>query len=355
MSVQRIDRFETMVCPPNMSLRGVMGRMTATGHLFQVVLDGGGRVLGTVTDGDLRRAILNGVGVESDIAVCMQKNAVIGKLGAQDHNRRLLENLQQISPNAALLPVTDDDGVLNEILLLAGDVVEAPAALVMAGGMGRRLGARTRNTPKPLLPVGGKAILEHILGRLETASITRILISVHYLAEQIEAFVTARSNTAHVDLVREEQPLGTAGAIGEIDDVPGGGLMVLNGDVLTQVDFDALISFHRRSGHDATLAVAQYEVAVPYGVVKHSDDGLFQGIEEKPRMRQFVAAGIYLLSREFCALPQAGQRIDMPELINMGRSIGLKVGLFPIHEYWKDVGQVADLESAERDHNGGPA
>ncbi|HEX9648810.1 MAG TPA: sugar phosphate nucleotidyltransferase [Alphaproteobacteria bacterium] len=349
MSLVRLTDFAAIVCAPDTTVRRAMERMTETGNLFQVVADRTGRVLGTVTDGDVRRAILSGVAVEESIVRIMQREPVIGRIDRLDANRDLLEWLRRASPHAAFLPVVDESGTLREILAFADVESEPPAALIMAGGLGRRLGERTRDLPKPLLPVGGKPIVERLIARLEETQVRRVYIAVHYLADKIAEFAAGRPGIAELSILREDEPLGTAGAIGRIDDLPAGGLLVLNGDVLTDVDYGALVSFHRRNRHDGTVAVAQYQVDVPYGVVRHNDDGLFLGIQEKPCMHYFVAAGIYLLSPEFCALVRPDQRLDMPDLMELGRGAGLRVGLFPIHEYWKDLGRPQDLETAERD------
>ncbi len=226
----------------------------------------------------------------------------------------------------------------------------------MAGGFGTRLGDKTRDTPKPRLPVGGTPILDHVLARLEAADIDEVFVAVHYRAAQIESYLAGRDNRANVHLVHESQPLGTAGALARLPEAVSGPVVVINADLLTQVDMSAFLDFHERHQHDATIAVARYEHAIPFGVIQHSEDGLFQGIDEKPSLRYFVAAGIYILSPEFRPLAAARHPVDMPELLNAGREVGLKIGLFPIHEFWTDIGNPDDLAAArsfERDAKAG--
>ena len=149
-------------------------------------------------------------------------------------------------------------------------------------------------------------------------------------------------------ILRETRRLGTAGSLSLLPvkiDTP---LLVINGDVITKADFSALKNFHDHHNHDATLAVATYEFQIPFGVVRYSSDGIFDNIDEKPHVRHFVAAGIYYLAPEFLSLIPPDQPMDMPELLNLGRNVGLQVGLFPIHEYWIDVGRPTDLEAADR-------
>ncbi|MCB9946844.1 MAG: NTP transferase domain-containing protein [Rhodospirillaceae bacterium] len=333
------------ICGPTTPVRQTLERLNdlAIDQQFQVVVGTGGEVLGTITDGDVRRAILAGVGLDAPVSAAMHRKAVVGRIGADSDN---MAKIGSLSSHVPFLPLVDARGRLCAILIPDDRPSVIDTALVMAGGFGRRLGEHTRTTPKPLLPVGGRPILDHILSRLEESRIRRVFISVHYLAEQIVRFVEARDSRMEITCIHDGTPRGTAGAIAALPALPDGGLVVLNGDLVTSVDFDALVQFHDRAGVDATLAVAQHEFAVPYGVVRHTAEGQFLGIDEKPTVRHFVSAGIYCLSRDLCTLVPPDRAMDMPELINRGREIGLKVGLFPIHEYWTDIGRPADLAEA---------
>ena len=221
------------------------------------------------------------------------------------------------------------------------------------GDVGRRLGDQTRETPKPLLPVGGRPILDHVLANLEGCGVRDIYVSVHYHAHQISRYVETRANNADIHMVEETEPLGTAGALGRIDTDGHAPILVINGDVITDVDLVALHDFHVRDALDATIGVARYDVEVPFGVVRRGADGLFAGIDEKPRISNFVAAGVYYLSPGVAALVAKDLPLDMPELLNRSRGLGHKIGIFPIHEYWTDVGRPADLEAAAADHRNG--
>lgn len=344
-----ITDFDRHACDPETPIREVLARIDRSRYLFQVVVDDTGRLRGTVTDGDIRRAMLHGVGLDAPARACMQTRPVVGRTGDDDAN---YGKLHHTGSSRAFLPVVDDEGILREIhVAKSGREPRIHTALVMAGGPGTRLGDRTRNTPKPLLPVGGRPILDHVLEGLEASGVGTILVSVHYLAEKIESFLRERPSPARIDVVHEPSRLGTAGAIGRLGaQATRGPLLVINGDVLTQVDYAALHEFHVRHGHDATVGVARYEIDVPFGVVRYGDDGLFAGIEEKPRITNFIAAGVYYLSPQFVGLVPEERPIDMPELLNLGREIGLRIGLFPIHEYWTDLGRPDDLERAENRH-----
>lgn len=339
----KLSQLDNYLCAPETTVRKAMMRINDTPpHEFVLVVDADRRLVGSLTDGDIRRAILRGVGLDDPVASCMQRDVRTGRRGAERDNLALMASYRVL-----FLPVVDDCGRVIEVLTGAKRISGPSAALVMAGGEGRRLGARTRSTPKPLLPVGGRPILEHVLSALETADVRTIYVSVHYLAEQIRDFLAHRASTADIRIIEEREPLGTAGAIGMITVPIEEPMLVVNGDVITRVDLKGLDAFHLRHGYEATVGVARYDVQIPFGVVHQNEEGLLTGIEEKPRQAYFVAAGIYYLSPEFCALVAKGQSLDMPELLNLGRTLGLRVGLFPIHEYWSDVGRPDDLEAAE--------
>lgn len=342
-----LSDFTDYACGPDTAVRDLLLRIDRTSHLFQVVLGPEGRLLGTVTDGDIRRAMLRGVGLDDTATACMQTRPKTGRAGDMAGNRAALAD---VGSSRSFLPVLDEAGRVVDILVREAGDNGVAQALIMAGGFGRRLGERTRATPKPLLPVGGRPILDHVLGSLEKSGVGSVHVSVHYLADQIRSFVETRDNRARVVVHEESEPLGTAGALGRLGELGRAPLLVVNGDVITTVDFGALHDFHERHGLDATIGVARYDIDVPFGVVRHTEDGLFAGIDEKPRISNFIAAGVYYLSPEFVALVPGDRRMDMPELLNLGREIGLRIGLFPIHEYWADIGRPDDLERADRLH-----
>ncbi len=336
------------ICTPEVALRQAIAHLDQSEHLFQIVVDSNQKLVGTLTDGDVRRAMLGGVSLEAPVGDAMNAAPLSGLLGDDLGNDRKLAEVKLDKP---FLPVVDEAGIVREILI--GSVGASPdiRALVMAGGSGRRLGERTRDLPKPLLPIGGKPILAHVLDRLENAGIADITVSVHYLAEKIESFLGQRDGRATIATLREDRPLGTAGAVGRLGHLPPkANVLVVNGDIVTQVDFEAMHDFHDRHGYDGTIAVIRHETNIPFGVVRYGDDGLFESIDEKPVLSHFVAAGVYMLRPTFAGLVSQDTPMDMTELLNAGRAVGLKIGLFPIHEYWVDVGRPDDLDRAERDH-----
>jgi dTDP-glucose pyrophosphorylase len=338
----RIKSIREFACRPSAPMREVLARFNDLSHPLHVVLDEDGRLVGTLTDGDIRRALLKGATLDDPVSVAVYKNATVGHVD-DVANATLLRSVP-------FLPVLNEDGIVVEILVNQRGASMIVTALIMAGGLGERLGSKTQALPKPLLPVGGKPILEHIVARLEDINVGDIYVSAHYLADKIESYVAGRNSRSNIRVIRESEKLGTAGAVAAIPPNGDAPLLVINGDVLTQTDFVAMAEFHQLHGYDATLAVARYDVEIPFGVVRSDEQGLFEGIDEKPAYHHFVAAGIYYLAPQIRALASPNKPIDMPELLNLGRSIGLRIGLFPIHEYWIDVGRPRDLEAAEKDH-----
>jgi dTDP-glucose pyrophosphorylase len=340
----RIKDIDILLCGPGLSIRDVLARINASPvHLYQLVVDDDRRLLGTVTDGDVRRAILNGVTLEDPVSECMHATPKIGRPGDDALNRWLLRE-------AGFLPLLDDRGRLLDILAdQASDGVIANA-LVMAGGYGRRLGARTKDLPKPLLRVGGRPILDRVLEQLEDAGVEDIHIAVHFLGEKIARFIDDRASRARVYIIHESEPLGTAGALALLPASARDEVLLVNGDVVTQVDYRALHNFHVANDLDATIGVSRHDLHIPYGVVRHDEEGLFEGIAEKPTISQFIAAGMYYLGAPFLAQVPQRRAIDMPDMLDLAHRAGLRIGVFPVHEYWIDVGRPDDLEAAELDH-----
>jgi dTDP-glucose pyrophosphorylase len=345
--ITKLTDLAALVCGPDRTIREALERITESGLLAQIVVNPDGSLHGTVTDADVRRAILRGINVDGPVRDCAQTQPIVGRDGANEENVARLHSIPGLVP---FLPIVDSERRLLEVWVRQPAIRKMPA-LVMAGGRGTRLGELTRNTPKPLLEVAGTPILEHVLRQLEKGGSREIFVSVHHLSEKVRRFVDERRGEARLSVVEETEPLGTAGAIAKVSLENAEGLIVANGDLVTRTDFHALEMFHLRQGNDVTISAASYEVAVPYGVIRHAPDGAFTGLEEKPNMTYLVAAGIYALSPAAAALVPPDRRSDMPDLINRAKSIGLRVGVFPIHEYWRDVGQRQDLDAARQDHS----
>jgi dTDP-glucose pyrophosphorylase len=342
--MRRIKDIAKNLCAPGDRMATIMARFNTLAHQYVIAVDADDRPVGTITDGDIRRAILAGANIDSSVAEIMNRQPLIGQIDEAETASQILETYE-------FVPMVDKAGKLREIWRAGTAKSNIGTALIMAGGKGRRLGDITKYQPKPMVKVGDKPILGHILDWLEAGGVPSIRVSTHYLSDQIQSFLEARQGPVQPVIIEEKDSLGTAGALAQLPDPVHGPVLMINGDVLTKLDVGAFEDFHRAHGYDCTIAVSPYEVSVPFGVTKQDETGTFVGIEEKPTYTYFVSAGIYLLESAFYRLVPPNTPMDMPDLINLGRNAGLTVGMFPIHEYWIDVGRPNDLRTAERDHD----
>lgn len=348
MAIFRTTNIDLYVCDVETPLREVLARINSAIPLYcQIVTDAEGKAVGTVTDGDIRRGLLRGLSLDAPARDCMYVDFKHGRADDPDGSTKtLFEKVRQVS----FLPVLDGDRKPVEIIAPAPDEAAGIArAVVMAGGFGTRLGELTRNTPKPLVEVAGKPILEHVLQALEGAGINEIDITIHYRAEQIRGYIRERRNSATISLVEEKEPLGTAGAFSLLEDPPKKPTLVMNADVVTDVDFGALHKFFNDHDYDAVVCISPYSIDVPFGVVEFDEAGQFRGIHEKPKITRHIAAGVYYLAPKVFALVGMNERIDMPEVLERAHDLGMKIGVFPIHEYWIDLGRPTDIKSFNDD------
>ncbi len=313
-----------------------------------LLVDGDGILLGTITDGDIRRAMLAGLALDAP-AVSIRERQPHGPTTASldAAPAELIELMGRHSLRH--VPIVDRDGRPVDVAAL-DDLVEDTAlplrAVVMAGGFGKRLGALTETLPKPMLPVGGRPLLERIIDQLRVAGIDRVHVTTHYRPEEIvDHFGDGGDFGVQIEYMNEDQPLGTAGALGLLEPVDGQPILVLNGDIVTDADFRALLNFHAEHAAEMTVGVWPYEVHVPYGLVE-SDGEIVTGISEKPVIRSFVNAGLYLVNPDVCRSIPRGERLDMPELIERLLAEGRRVISFPLREYWLDIGEREAYERA---------
>ena len=316
------------------------------------------RLLGTITDGDIRRAMLADVDLGAPVGELLERQRALEEgrplpltAPVGTDVTELIELMRRYEVRQ--IPLVDTAGRPESVALLhelIGGEGPPLRAVVMAGGFGTRLGALTDETPKPMLPVGDRPLLERIIEQLRDAGIRRVNLTTHYRAEAISShFGDGRAFGVEIEYVAEEQPLGTAGALGLLEaDEP---VLVMNGDILTRVDFRAMHRFHDEHRAEMTVAVRPYEVRVPYGVVELADAAV-SGIAEKPLFRGFVNAGIYLIDPGVLATVDPGERLEMPDLIRRLVDDGRRVVGFPLREYWLDIGQLADYEQALSDVEG---
>lgn len=319
-----------------------------------LVVDDESRLLNTLSDGDVRRGLLAGLKLTDTASALLAIKAqtphsvpVTAPMGTPDEELRL----RMQSTSVRQIPLVDESGAVKDIVILNDllpQVTQRLRAVIMAGGFGTRLRPLTENMPKPMLPVSGRPVMEHIIEQLSGTGIRQVNVTTHYQAEKIkEHFKDGAAFGVEINYVREDIPLGTGGALGLLQrsDEP---LLVINGDILTHVDFRALHAFHQDNHADMTVGVRRYEVKVPYGVI--DCDGInVSGLREKPDLAFFVNAGIYLLEPEVLDDIPANQHMNMTDLVLKLIASGKSVVCYPICEYWLDVGQHDDYKQAQDD------
>jgi dTDP-glucose pyrophosphorylase len=291
------------------------------------------RLAGILEIGDVRRAILRGVAYDAQVDEIMQP-APVALIGTQLTAESLGSVMKLTSFGSTAQAAAE----------------ESAKVVILAGGEGRRLGSLTATVPKPLLPVGGKPLLETTVRRLARSGFSDICLAVLYRADLIEShFGDGSRYGASVRYVHETSPLGTAGAIRLAcgDDRPV--TLVMNGDILTTLRFGEMVAHHRRRHNDVTVAMKVLEVSIPYGVLE-VDEYEIQAIREKPIKRYFVSAGIYVLGPEAIDLIPFNRRFDMTDVISTAIAKGYRVGGFPIVEYWTDIGLIDDYKAANLDY-----
>lgn len=313
-----------------------------------LVLDETGKLLGTITDGDVRRAILRGETLDAPVDRVMKVNPITA--GPEIDRRTVMKWMRQYQ--IAQVPIVDADGILTGLETLTRIMRDDRGGnwvVIMAGGLGTRLRPLTENLPKPLIPVGGKPVLESIIERLAEQGFRRIFLSVNYQAEKVEAhFGDGSEFGVEISYLEENQRLGTAGALTLLPEMPSEPFLVMNADLVTAINFRRLLDFHLDQAADATMGVREYRFQVPYGVIEMSGNRITE-INEKPTQSYFVNGGIYALSPSVLKYVPKGQMYDMPTLFDqLIKDKGLPAA-FPIHEYWIDIGQLEDLHQAQRE------
>ncbi|WJW74592.1 nucleotidyltransferase family protein [Thiohalobacter sp. IOR34] len=329
------------------AMKEVLSVIDRGGMQIALVVDDGCHLLGTVTDGDIRRALLRGEGLDTPVSGLMNANPVTGLV---DEDEMLWQRTMQ---RHALrhLPLLDPQGCV--VGLARYEPPTEPRrdnpVVLMAGGLGTRLRPLTNDRPKPLVEVGTKPILETIIENFVSHGFHRFYLCINYMGEMIrEHFDDGSHWGVEIEYVEEPAPLGTAGALGLLPERPTLPFFVMNGDVLTKVDFVRLLEFHQRHGFDATLCVREYHQQIPYGVVE-TDGHRVSRLVEKPVRRYHVNAGIYVLNPQMLERIPEDQFYDMPMLFETLVARQRPVGSFPLRDYWIDIGQMEHYQQAETD------
>lgn len=343
-----MKNWKDILVSPGESLRDAVRRIDGAGSQLALVVDQDMRLLGLLTDGDVRRAILDGQALDVPVSSVMNSRPRTGSVSMP--RAEVLAILRRFTFHH--LPLIDDHGRLAGLATIddfLGAAIRENWVVLMAGGLGSRLRPLTEHCPKPLLAVGGKPILESIIDGFLEQGFRRFFISVNYKAEMImDYFGNGERWGAQIEYLREDQRLGTAGALSLLVQKPQAPLFVMNGDLITKANFAAMLDFHEEHAAAATMAVREYDLQVPYGVV--SVDGVsITGIEEKPIHRFFVNGGIYVLSSHVLERIPVGAFFDMPSLFQALQQDAEKTAAYPLREYWLDIGRLEEYERAQRE------
>lgn len=341
--------WKQILLKPDNTLEEAIKTLHEGGCRITLIIDDDGKLLGTLTDGDVRRALIKHISMD-DLVVEVMNNKPETALKS-DQRRQILSMMRK--KKFLHMPIVNEQGVLvglETLQHLIKNISYDNPVLLMAGGFGTRLLPLTKETPKPLLKVGKLPILETIITQFIDAGFHNFYISTHYKAEMVRKhFGDGSAWGVSIQYIHETKPMGTAGSLGllprDIQDLP---ILVMNGDLLTKVNFEHLLEFHKEQGGVATMCVREYDFQVPYGVIE-SKECRITSIVEKPVHQFFVNAGIYVLDPALVKSVDGKTYLDMPSLLESRIENGEQVDTFPLHEYWIDIGHLEEFERANRE------
>jgi dTDP-glucose pyrophosphorylase len=339
------EHWQRAILQATASIQDAIEKLQSVAIKIVMVTNPDGNLEGTISDGDIRRALLKGETLTSPITKVYRRNPLVVPAGM---SRDLILRLMTAN-KIHQIPVVDAHNCLVGLHLLDDMMVPTERSnlmVIMAGGLGTRLRPLTEDCPKPMLPVAGRPMLEHIIARAKLEGFNRFLLAVHYLGHKIEDhFGDGAALDVRIDYLKEDAPLGTAGALSLLDPRPSLPFVVTNGDVITDIRYGELLDFHIRHDAQATMAVRVHEWQHPFGVVQMNGVEIV-GFEEKPIARSHINAGVYVLAPAALNQLSVGSRCDMPTLFERLQRIGERTVAYPMHEPWLDVGRLDDLSRA---------
>lgn len=312
------------------------------GRMTLIVTDADGRMCGTLTDGDVRRAFLRGVALDDSVEVAMNRH-----YSALQAGEDMVEPLRGMRIRGLrLVPVLDEEGRVVRIIDTHVTRTILPVrAILMAGGKGERLRPLTLSVPKPLLQIGDRPIIDHNIDALASVGVSDVTVTVNYLAEKLEEHFAVPVSGIDVKCVRETMPLGTIGSVSLCDIPQEGDTIVMNSDLLTSISFEDMYFHHKSEKADITIAATPYNVSVPYAILS-TEGTMVRSLEEKPSYSFYANAGIYMISNRLLRSVPAGVRTDATDLIESAIASGMRVTYFPINGTWIDIGSPADYAHA---------
>jgi Nucleoside-diphosphate-sugar pyrophosphorylase involved in lipopolysaccharide biosynthesis/translation initiation factor 2B, gamma/epsilon subunits (eIF-2Bgamma/eIF-2Bepsilon) len=343
-----VKTWKETIVPVTATIREAVKAIDLSSLGIALVVDAEQKLLGTVTDGDVRRGLLRAVSLDEPVTVVMNAHPTVAR---EFENRpSIIERMK--AKHIRHIPIVDDEFRLVSLITLEELIHPTKQdnwVVLMAGGLGTRLRPLTEDCPKPLLKVGGKPLLETIIENFLSHGFHRFYISVNYKAEMVEEyFGNGEHLGAEIVYIKESKRMGTAGALSLLPEKPKNPLIVMNGDLLTKVNYNHLLQFHQEQDSTATMCVREFEYQIPYGVVRVDKHRLVT-MEEKPVQKCFVNAGIYVLEPDVVNWIPKDEYIDMPELFTLIQNRGGQSSVFPIREYWLDIGRMDDFVRANDD------
>lgn len=311
------------------------------------VIEENQKLIGSLTDGDLRRGFIKGLGFENSILEFIQPDPQF--IFENEYDQEKITEFK--NRNFKIVPILNQNRQIVDILNFRYRSTLLPVdAVLMAGGEGKRLRPLTEKTPKPLLPVGDKPIIEHNIDRLSNVGIENIYLSVNYLGEQLEAyFGDGSSKGINISYVRENKPLGTIGSVLLVDCFQHDEILVMNSDLLTNIDFADFYKFFKDSDADMAVAATTYQVDVPYAVLEADEHQRVKSLKEKPKYTYFSNAGIYLMKKEILRMIPKGTFYDITDLMEKVLEMDYTLITYPINGYWLDIGKHEDYKKAQED------
>lgn len=345
-----MDDWKALLTTPQTSILKTMAIIDQGAKQIAFVVDNENHLLGTVSDGDVRRGLLKGTKLDEPVELIMNTSPITA--GTKDSPKQILNLMQKFKLNR--IPIINENRQLIGLQALEELVTQTSEksnwVVIMAGGLGTRLYPLTKDCPKPLLSVGGRPLLETVIRSYLDAGFRRFYLSVNYKAEMIKNYFNDGSKWGvEIQYIHENQRMGTAGALGLLPSIPSEPIIVTNGDILTKVDFNQLLKFHELHQADATMGVREYDFQVPYGVVQLNEEAVIS-IDEKPIQRFFVNGGIYVLDPSILQMIPKNTHLDMPILFRQLREKNKRIVAFPILEYWRDIGQEQDFHLANHEY-----
>lgn len=311
------------------------------------IADEQNKLIGSLTDGDLRRGFIKGLGFENSILDFIQLDPKF--IYEDEYNQEKLEGFKK--GNFKIIPILNRENQIVDILNFREKSTLIPAdAVIMAGGKGTRLRPLTDNTPKPLLKVGDKPIIEYNIDRLAKVGVDNIHISINYLGEQLEEyFGDGTKKNLNIKYLREGKPLGTIGSILLVDEFEHEDIFVMNSDLLTNIDFADFYKTYKESGADMAVAATSYQVNIPYAVLETDEQNSVKSLKEKPRYTYFSNAGIYIMKKSLLGMIPKGEFYDITDLMENVLAMDNKLITYPINGYWLDIGKHEDFKKAQED------